>query len=389
MFNSLNFYRYIRNYLTISAQGGFSERFLNLCNKNKISIWNLNFNKNGFTANVYGKDFSRIRHVARKSGVSLKIISKSGLHFSLHKHRKRKGLLIGAIFALFFMLLMNLFVWEIEITGSENISREKVMSVIKKVGLEYGTFSPAFDRIDASRNAINIFDGDILWMAINIKGSKATVEIREMKKAVSDNSNTNPSNLMADFDGILIQTETHSGVQNAYSGELVSKGEILISGIYENEDGSTMYQHSEGCFSALHQKTLEKNYNDELEFKAFSEEKICNAFDAFGIRIPLSHILFSDNHIYSYNSNLTYANKPLPFYVVKHFTAEYKKCNESILGKLYYIDAFTVNEYEKMKNTLIINRKYTLTNTEGIYNINCDYKCIDYIGKSVPIIITD
>jgi len=162
MFNSLNFYRYIRNYLTISAQGGFSERFLNLCNKNKISIWNLKFNKNGFTANVYGKDFSRIRHLARKSGVSLKIISKSGLHFNLHKHRKRKGLLIGAIFALFFMLLMNLFVWEIEITGSENISREKVMSVIKKVGLEYGTFSPAFDRIDASRNAINIFDGDIL-----------------------------------------------------------------------------------------------------------------------------------------------------------------------------------------------------------------------------------
>ena len=83
--NALNFYRYLRSYITVNISGGFIERFINLCNKNKIKMWDVVFSDEAVTAKMYCKDFSSLRPLCKKSGVTVKIISKSGLNFDLKK----------------------------------------------------------------------------------------------------------------------------------------------------------------------------------------------------------------------------------------------------------------------------------------------------------------
>ena len=381
---ALNFYRYLKGYIIIYISGGFCERFINLCNKNGIAVWDITFKNNSVTASIYCKDFLALRPICKKSGVKASITAKKGLRFDLLRHKNRRGLFIGIVFAFIFMLVMNTFVWEIETIGSEKLSRAEIISTVEKVGLHYGTFSPMLDTNEASRKALNLFDGKALWLAINIKGSKATVEIRDYDKSNDINIKSTPSNLIANFDGTLVQSQTNSGVQIANVGETVTKGDILISGISENEDESLMYQRSEGCFTALNSRTLQKAFTKETSAEFLSNVRIYNKISFFHVRIPL--YIKSNYANQSYTRQATFKTKVLPFGITKSAAFESETKSLNTIDRIYYIDVFTNCEYEKMENTLILSSDYSFNKTDGTFNVCCDYQCIDFIGKEVPII---
>lgn len=384
--NALNFYRYLKSYLTIHISGGFSERFINLCNRNRITLWDITYENETVTANIYSRDFVALKSIRRKSGVKLKILSKNGLRFDLVKHKKRRGLFFGAVFAAAFMIVMNMFVWEIETVGSVKLSRSEILSTVKKIGLDYGTFVPLFNGNEASRDALSLFNGEVLWLAINIKGSKATIEVRDLEKPSDKNIKSEPSNLIANFDGILIRAQTNSGVQVAEAGEAVTKGSILISGIFENEDGTVMYQRSDGCFTALNQRSLHREFVKELSCAGFTSVQRYRKLIFFHLKAPLYFRMKNNFDEQYYTRQISFNEKVLPLGMTEG--AMYKTDTEKVnnVTNLYYIDKFSNEEYEKMKNTLIISADYSLVDSDNKLNISCDYECIDYIGEEVPII---
>ncbi|MBQ5823718.1 MAG: sporulation protein YqfD [Clostridia bacterium] len=52
-------YRLLCGYVSFTAQGGFTERFLNLCGRNRIYLWNLRLNKNNITACTSAKHYKK------------------------------------------------------------------------------------------------------------------------------------------------------------------------------------------------------------------------------------------------------------------------------------------------------------------------------------------
>lgn len=384
---ALIFYRYLRGYVSVNVSGGFIERFINLCNRNKIILWDIIFDDGTTTVNMYCKDFFAIRPICRKSGVRLHISAKKGLIFDFKSNRNKRHYLPGIIIAAVFMLCMNMFVWEIETTGSDKLSEEEILSIVKEAGLHYGTFTPFFNSNEAARNAVNFFDGKVLWLAINIKGSKAIIEVRDLEDAPKNNIKTLPSNLIANFDGTLIQAQTHSGVQIANVGESVTKGEMLISGIYENEDGSIMYQPSKGVFTAYNEKRTENKYNRKMIFGKFTDYRKEKNISIFHLKlsVPFKH---PDDGIIvrSYNRSLTFKEKILPFGITDKVTIKNQSQREINLSNIYFLDRFTSEEYENMKNSLIIKSDYNVHSDDSAVSISCVYKCIDYIGEEVTII---
>ena len=384
--NALNFYRYLRSYITVNISGGFIERFINLCNKNKIKMWDVVFSDEAVTAKMYCKDFSSLRPLCKKSGVTVKIISKSGLNFDLKKHRERRGLLVGIVFAAVFTVAMNMFVWEIETVGSDKLSRYEILSTVKNAGLDYGTFTPLFNANESSRNALNMFNGKVLWLSINIKGSKATVEVRDFERVDDKDIKSVPSNLIANFDGTLVQAQTNSGVQIANAGETVTEGDMLISGVFENEDGTVMYQASDGCFTALNKQTLTNSFNRDISIDTLTFEQRSKSLILFHLNIPLNIKINNSVTKQSYINYSSYNGKILPFGITEISSYETQPQKIKAADNLIFIDKFTNEEYEKMKNTLIIDTAYSLTETGKTLDISCNYTCIDYIGKKVPII---
>ena len=93
---------YILGYVKIAVEGYYLERFINICNSKKITIWNLKKDKNvKLYLNVRIQDFKTITKIAKKTGCKVKISKKCGLPFFMNRYKKRK------IFAFFLGIIIR------------------------------------------------------------------------------------------------------------------------------------------------------------------------------------------------------------------------------------------------------------------------------------------
>lgn len=130
---------YLLGYATISVEGYFIERFINICISKQILLWNMKRKKSSFLfANIAIKDFKKIRQVAKITKCQVKIQKKKGLPFVLHRYQKRK--LLVALIASIFLIIFGLsnFVWNIEITGINTIPEEELRNQLNEYGLSLG-----------------------------------------------------------------------------------------------------------------------------------------------------------------------------------------------------------------------------------------------------------
>lgn len=384
----LKLYRFIKGFITIKVSGGFPERFLNLCNKEKLYVWDVVYENNFISLKIYCRDFRKLRKIRLKSGVSIKITDKKGIHFTLRENRKRKILIVGLLVSLLFMNLTNLFVWSIEVKNTENIGAVEIREAVKSLGLDFGTFVPLYDEIQSGREAVNLFNGKVIWAAINIKGSKATVEMREYFSFESKkDDNNSPCNITADFGGIIISEEVYSGVAAVNSGSAVKKGDILISGISENTDGSVNFHHADGSITALHSRTLSHNVSSESVYKTVALQDSFNIVNIFSLKIPLSYKAFySKDFCFVSKEFLKVNDSLLPFGIISKSKTAVTEAKSSDIDIIYCIDEFTKAEYNEFKNTYIINCDYKISSVKSGYNINGNYNCIDFIGKKSAIL---
>ncbi len=59
--------RLIRGYLKIIISGTEIERFLNICSKKGVNIWNLQCIEGSYELNIYLKDFRNMKNVIKKT----------------------------------------------------------------------------------------------------------------------------------------------------------------------------------------------------------------------------------------------------------------------------------------------------------------------------------
>ena len=80
--------------------------------------------KTGVTACTTAAGYKRLRPIAKKTGVRMRLIEKGGMPFTRFRYRKRIGLLVGALLFALFLGGMSRFIWNVEIEGAETIKEE-------------------------------------------------------------------------------------------------------------------------------------------------------------------------------------------------------------------------------------------------------------------------
>ena len=113
--------KYILGYVRISVEGYYIERFINICTKNKIIIWNIKKEKNAkIYLNIGINDFKEITKIAKKAKCKVKIIKKKGLPFLLHRYKKRKIFFCFLLLVVILIGISSNFVWNIDIQAENN-----------------------------------------------------------------------------------------------------------------------------------------------------------------------------------------------------------------------------------------------------------------------------
>lgn len=282
--------RYIKGYVNFRAIGGFPERFINLCSERKVDIQNVKLFKNTITASCGIKEYKKLKDISKKTGMKTRIFSKHGLPFFIHKKREHVGILFG----LCFMIIMTFFltgrIWVIDVKGNEEIPTEEILSEFYSLGVKKGIKKDSLNVKEIARKSLREID-DIMWSAVNIDGSRITIEIKEQKKKEIEKEEKTYANLVASNSGQIIKIESFQGTPVVKVTSAVEKGDVLISGAVINKDESVSFYNAEGNVWANTENEYHVNFSRVQKMRIYSRAKKKYFVSFYSLTFPVNFII--------------------------------------------------------------------------------------------------
>lgn len=272
--------RYLKGYVTFEIKGSGREEFLNFCSKNDINLFDLRLNDNIFTASCFVTDYRKTKKV-RIAGLRKRIIKRKGLRFFTNRYRKRLGLVLGCSLMIFMLIFLSGYVWNIDITGNERLSDNLILKTLEECGFYEGSLKRKLN-ISEIENDMMIRLSDLGRISINLDGSFAHIVVKERAVPPISEDRSRPSNLIASMDGKIVRMEIVKGKPITQVGSGVVKGQLLVTGFYNDKKDNIILEHSSGKVTAIAEvrKTFKISY--AVQEKVGSEEKIYYSIEAFG-----------------------------------------------------------------------------------------------------------
>ena len=208
----------------------FPERLINLCAQARIDFWamdQLDEHTVRLTIRRYALD--RFRALAERAGCEMVRRSSRGLPDLLGRFRTRYAFLAGLLFALCAVGFLSRFVLTVEVTGNEKIPTAVILSQVRQLGVRPGAYGPDLDCRHLAEELILKVDG-LSWAAINLHGTRAEVIVREAVEMPERLDESGWSHVVAEADGIVTHIEPERGDAMVQDGDVVAKGDVLISG---------------------------------------------------------------------------------------------------------------------------------------------------------------
>lgn len=278
---------FVRGYVVIAADGYFLERFLNICMRRGIFLRNVRrVGSERICACVSIGDFKRIRGVARKTSTRVKILERHGLPFLLHRMRHRHAAAFGAVLFCAVLWYCSTHIMGVAIVGNSRISDETVALELRKLGVYRGAPIRLIDRRMVQNSMMNELD-DLAWIGVNIKGSKVYVEIRERLDVRREETDA-PCNLVAARDGLVRMLDVKEGQTVVRLGDMVEKGDLLVSGAVDSTAEGIRYVHAFGGVYAETRYMMSREYPLEYTEKIYTGKKKSRyTIAVFGGELPL------------------------------------------------------------------------------------------------------
>lgn len=228
-------WNYIRGYVIIVVTGKSIERFINICSRRQILLWDIE-RKDHESAVMKAslRGFRHMRPAAKKSACRVRIVKKCGFPFVLARLRKRRGFKIGFAIFVFLFLISTSIIWEIEITGCKPEQVPGIMRILENERVKRGRFKMGLDPKKIAQEIVMQVDG-IAWAGVEIRGVKLTVSIEDSISVPKLIQSNQPYNIVAERDGLIVKMEVYAGNALVKEGDTVRKGQLLVSGKIENQ----------------------------------------------------------------------------------------------------------------------------------------------------------
>ncbi len=266
-----SYFRSIGGYLHIRVNGYGSTRFVNICAKHGIKLWDVEKTEEGYAMNISVSGFRKIQDIVRKTKVKVVIVSKHGLPFFFAKAFYHKFFVIGALFCFLWLMLMSNYVWAIEIEGNSSITDDMILEYLAENNIEIGTKRNEIDADNLEKMFRRDFS-DITWISIGQNGTALTIDIKERDVALYEEEEYAASSLYASHDGVVTSIIVRRGTACVKAGETVTEGQLLVDGILPvvKTDGTVLGYNLVNADADII-ITYAENYYDEINL--YSDQK--------------------------------------------------------------------------------------------------------------------
>ena len=246
----------LRGQLRIRVESAFPERILNLCSARDLAFWDLEWESpTAFTCRLSRQDWHALRRAAKNLDCTLTVVKQEGAPYFLFRFRHRTALVTGLVFCGMALFLGSFFIWDFQVEGNETVPTERILRALEEQGVQRGSFGLFLDGEDI-RNHVLLDLPELSWIAVNVSGCRATVQVRERIPAPEPVDKRAPSNLVARRAGLVRSVEALWGEKLVLPGMTVEEGQILISGLEDTEHFGARLSASLGSVRARTWYTL-------------------------------------------------------------------------------------------------------------------------------------
>lgn len=301
----------------------------------------------------------------------------------------RRGGVIAALLMCFALAIISSeLVWDVRIEGNTLYSDAEIISELSEAGLTVGKRWRSAD-LGKIENTALLESDRLSWININRRGTVAYVKVIE-KKEHNANTKLGYSNVVASCDAVIEEISVISGVARVKVGDTVRAGDLLISGVINEEYGGG-FCYAEGVVRGRVSDTVSVFVSENSEKKQVVNEylsrigvKIFN----FSINIFKSYRNFNISYdIIESEKKLTFLGRELPFSVITEHRVEYET-----RGIRLSRDELASIASARMRDMLLgRTEEATLLRaatsgrfTEGGYESVTKIVCIENIAKDVP-----
>ena len=320
-------YNYFTGYVTVRVKTNQPERFLNIAVINNIYLWDLKkISENEMTFNVSPKGFKKLRKIVWDVKSKVKIIKKSGFFILRRKISAKKIIFIGLIPATLIIIFLSSLILDIKITGNETVKTELILEKLSEINLQKFKLRGNIDSEKISVKLINDID-EISWVGVYEKGTKLHIEIKERDMPPEMVKKDIPCHIIARKDGIIKKINVTNGEKMVSENEVVTKGQLLVSGIINTQFDGIRYVHS------MAEVTANTWWENFLSVKLYEYKKSYT-----GKQTKKVFVKFLNNEF-----ELT--KKVVPYY-------NYDETPKRFTTSLFEIKAVTYDEYTLVKTPI-------------------------------------
>lgn len=324
----LGLIKWIRGFVKVEAFSDNASAFLSFLASRGVTVNNVSRKNDRILFEIPLEDYKKIRLLRGEFGRKIKIrhTALCGMPRKMQILLKRKSIAVG--FVLFFavLLIFSRFIWKIEIVGNDTVSDAEIVSAYTELGVFEGMPKFRFDSYRI-RDKFTLKLEKVSWCSFNLEGSVLTINISEVKESDKAGKLTH-SNIVAECDGIIKMLDIKSGYTKVKVGEVVSRGEVLVSGapeyggVFTWSDGEVLAE-TEHSFKIKVPKQYEK-------ITVLEKNATRLALDVFGLKLPLYLDGIHFESIYSTRRNeLRLFGESLPLAVVTRRFTEVEKSIEN------------------------------------------------------------
>lgn len=199
----------------------------------------------------------RLMEACRDRGIPLVVERDFGLPALLYRYRHRWGIFVGAWIFAVIVFWSGQVVWSIRVDGNELLEEWEVIEQMEICGMGVGDRISSLDT-GIIENRVLIESDTISWISINMMGTVAQVEIREFVEAEEEEETYAAANLVAERWGVIDHFEEVRGNIAVEIGDVVSKGDLLVGGLYDVEGGGIRYTCAKGRVLARTERQFEE-----------------------------------------------------------------------------------------------------------------------------------
>ena len=383
----MNFWRSLAGMVELELASADIETSINTANEHGITLYYLN-RTSDLSARFLLKraDYKMLDSLCQKRGDVLKLVARKGVYWWLKGLLRRPVVVIGLIlisFTLFFLPTRVLFV---RTEGNFLIPDRQIIAAGERCGVYFGA-SRRDVRSEKVKNAILSALPELQWAGVNTKGCVAIISVRERTEAETKEDEYVGS-IVAERDGIITSCTILEGNALCSVGQVVQKGQVLISAytdcglcIQVTQARGEIFAQTERNLSVIAPtECIEKReiQNTKKKISLLLGKKRINLWKDSGIWDTTCDRMYEEYYVTlpgGYQLPLGVAVETGTVYQLQESQLQPEALEASIAdyGKSYL--------YQHMVAGEIINSSETLDVSYGLIYLNGEYVCTEMIGR--------